>query len=224
MRTLVLSALALPILVGGIVAANPPAGDAKPEVKPAPASPKDDPVTKDPAYVLGFTMKSIDGKDVDLSQYRGKVVLMVNVASQCGLTGQYKALEKLYKDKKDAGLVIIGLPANNFGSQEPGTNEEIATFCKSKYDVTFPMMAKISVKGDDQHALYKKLTGQPAPIGGEVKWNFQKYLVSREGKVIKMFAPTVTPDDKDLVKQVNEALAAGEKPKTDKPADTKPAK
>jgi len=130
---------------------------------------------------LGFKMKSIAGKEVDLAEYKGKVVLMVNVASRCGYTPQYEGLEKLYEKYKDQGFVIIGFPANNFGGQEPGSNEQIKTFCTSKYNVTFPMMSKISVKGDDQHPLYKMLTSEK----GEVKWNFNKFLIGKDGKIIE---------------------------------------
>lgn len=170
-------------------------------------------------YVLGFTMKSIDDKEVNLADYKGKVVLMVNVASKCGYTPQYEGLQKLYAAYKDKGFVILGFPANNFGAQEPGSNEEIAKFCQSKYSVTFPMFAKISVKGDDQHPLYKKLSGQPAPLGGDPKWNFTKFLVDRSGNVTGRFESSVRPDDKDLKAKIEEALAGA----ADKPADTKPA-
>jgi glutathione peroxidase len=139
------------------------------------------------SYVLDFKMKLIDGKEQDLSAYKGKVVVIVNVASKCGFTPQYAALEKLYESKKDKGLVILGFPANNFNAQEPGSNDEIAKFCKDKYSVTFPMFEKISVKGPDQHALYKKLAGQPAPIGGDPKWNFTKFVLDRSGHVVARF-------------------------------------
>ncbi len=129
-------------------------------------------------------MKLIDGKEQNLEDYKGKVVIIVNVASQCGYTPQYEQLQKLYAAKKDKGLVILGFPANNFGAQEPGTNEDVAKFCKDKYSVTFPMFEKISVKGADQAPLYKKLTSQPAPIGGDPKWNFTKFVVDRSGKVV----------------------------------------
>src|SRR5215208_8406995 len=135
------------------------------------------------ASPLDFKVKTIDGKEQKLSEYKGKVVLFVNVASKCGLTPQYKGLEALYEKYKDQGFVILGFPANNFGSQEPGTNEEIKQFCTSKYDVTFPMMSKISVKGDDKHELYKFLTEGAAgkDFAGDVEWNFAKFLVDRNG-------------------------------------------
>ena len=135
--------------------------------------------------VYSFTLNSIDGKPAPLADYKGKVVLLVNVASQCGYTPQYSALEAIYKKYKDQGFVILGFPANNFGAQEPGTNEEIKTFCSRKYSVTFPMYSKISVKGDDQTPLYSYLTRQTgAGIAGEIQWNFTKFLVDRNGNVI----------------------------------------
>ena len=159
-------------------------------------------------YVLDFKMKRIDGNDEDLSTYKGKVVLMVNVASKCGYTPQYQGLEKLYEQDKDKGLVILGFPANNFGSQEPGTNKEIAEFCSSKFNVTFPMFEKISVTGEDTHPLYKRLAAQPAPVGGEPKWNFTKFLVDRNGNVVARFDSKVKPDSPELTKKIDELLAA----------------
>ena len=180
-----------------------PAAPTAPEVKPAvPKAEKPDP------YVLGFTMKDIDGKDVDLAQYKGKVVLIVNVASKCGYTPQYEGLQKLYDAKKDAGLVILGFPANNFGSQEPGSDSEIKQFCTSKYNVTFPMFAKISVKGADQHPLYKKLSAQPDPAGGAPGWNFTKYLVDRSGNAVQKFMDRIKPDDSVLTAKIDLLLGA----------------
>jgi glutathione peroxidase len=155
-----------------------------------------------------FTLSSIDGKAVPLSEYKGKVVLLVNVASQCGFTPQYAGLEALYRKYKDRGLVILGFPANNFGSQEPGTNEEIKQFCSRKYDVTFPMYAKISVKGDDQAPLYQFLTdtGTHPNTGGEIKWNFTKFLAGRDGKILARFEPKVTPDSPEVIAAIEKAL------------------
>jgi glutathione peroxidase len=155
-------------------------------------------------YVLDHAVKDIDGKDVNLAVYKGKTVLLVNVASKCGFTKQYKGLEALYRKYKEQGFVIIGFPANNFNGQEPGTNEEIKQFCSSKFDVTFPMMSKISVKGDDIHPLYKQLTD----AAGEVKWNFNKFLVGRDGKLIKHFESKVTPESEELNGAIEKALAA----------------
>src|SRR5881628_2055035 len=146
--------------------------------------------------IFDFTMNSIDGEPTSLSKFQGKVVLLVNVASRCGFTPQYAALEKVYEKYKDRGFVIVGIPANNFGGQEPGTNQEIKTFCSSKYNVTFPMMAKVSVKGEDTTPLYQFLTDKAAhsQTGGEIKWNFTKFLVGPDGRVITRFEPEVTPD------------------------------
>jgi glutathione peroxidase len=149
-----------------------------------------------------FTLNSIDGSPAPLSAYQGKVVLIVNVASRCGFTPQYAGLEALYEKYKDRGFVILGFPANNFGAQEPGTNEEIKTFCSSKYNVTFPMYSKISVKGDDQAPLYRFLTA----TGGEIQWNFTKFLVDKNGKVVARFEPKVTPESPDVAAAIEKAL------------------
>jgi glutathione peroxidase len=149
-----------------------------------------------------FTLNSIDGKPAPLSAYQGKVVLIVNVASRCGFTPQYAGLEALYEKYKDRGFVILGFPANNFGGQEPGTNEEIKTFCSSKYNVTFPMYSKISVKGDDKAPLYQFLTA----TGGEIQWNFTKFLVDKDGKVVARFEPKVTPESPDVAEAIEKAL------------------
>jgi glutathione peroxidase len=150
-----------------------------------------------------FTLPSIDGAPAPLSAYKGKVALIVNVASQCGYTPQYSGLEKLYEKYKDKGFVVLGFPANNFGAQEPGTNQEIKTFCTRNYNVTFPMYSKISVKGSDKAPLYKFLTDSS---GGEVKWNFTKFLVDENGKVISRFESGVEPDSSELVGAVEKAL------------------
>lgn len=154
--------------------------------------------------VHDFTMTTIDGKPAPLSQFKGKVVLVVNVASRCGLTPQYAGLEALYRKYKDRGFVVVGVPANNFGGQEPGSNEEIAEFCKRTYDVTFPMMAKVSVKGDDMHPLYKHLT---ATKGGDIRWNFTKFLVGKDGRVIERFEPRVEPAAPEVAAAIERALA-----------------
>ncbi|MBL8993920.1 MAG: glutathione peroxidase [Spirochaetia bacterium] len=154
---------------------------------------------------LEFSMTSIDGKKVDLSKYKGKVVLMVNVASKCGNTPQYEGLEKIYGKYKDKGLVILGFPANNFGGQEPGNNEEIAKFCTSKYNVSFDMFSKISVKGDDQDPLYKFLTTE-SKFPGNVTWNFEKFLVGKDGQLVARFAPKEKPESDKVVQAIEEAL------------------
>lgn len=154
--------------------------------------------------IYQFTVKDITGNDFDLAQFKGKKVLIVNTASKCGLTPQYKELEALYKKYKDHNFVIIGFPANNFKNQESGTNEEIAQFCEINYGVTFPMMEKISVKGDDMHPLYKFLT-QKSLNGiedSEVQWNFQKYLIGTDGKLEKVISPRTKPDDKEIIKWI----------------------
>lgn len=150
-----------------------------------------------------FEMKAIDGKPVSLATYKGKVVLFVNVASKCGYTPQYSGLESLYKKYKDQGFVIVGVPANNFGSQEPGTDAEIAQFCSRTYNVTFPMLSKVSVKGSDITPLYGFLT---AAKGGDVKWNFTKFLVGKDGKVIERFEPGVAPESPQLTSAIQQAL------------------
>jgi glutathione peroxidase len=157
--------------------------------------------------IYDFTLPNIDGQPMPLSEFKGKVVLMVNVASQCGYTPQYSALESIYEKYKDQGFVILGFPANNFGAQEPGTNQEIKTFCSRKYSVTFPMYSKVSVKGSDQTPLYKYLTTQADPTHtGDIKWNFTKFLVDRQGNVVQRFEPAVTPDSADVTAAVEKLL------------------
>jgi glutathione peroxidase len=153
-------------------------------------------------------MKSIDGKDVKLSDYKGKVVLLVNVASKCGLTPQYADLEAAYGKYKDKGLVVLGFPANEFGGQEPGTDAEIKEFCTGKYNVSFPMFSKVVVKGDAICPLYKFLTDDKSDPGfsGEIKWNFTKFLVSREGKVVKRIEPKSKITEDDAVKAIEAEL------------------
>lgn len=156
-----------------------------------------------------FKMKGIDGKEVSLAGYKGKVLLVVNVASKCGYTGQYKALEAVYRKYKDKGLVVMGFPANNFLWQEPGSNEEIATFCTRSYDVTFPMFSKISVLGGDKSPLYDYLTSDAAnkQTSGMIKWNFTKFLVDGNGKPIARFGPGTEPDAKEVTAAIEKALA-----------------
>jgi glutathione peroxidase len=162
----------------------------------------------DAASVYDFKMKNIDGKQVSLSDFRGHVTLIVNVASRCGFTPQYEGLQKLYLKYKDQGFVILGFPANNFMGQEPGTDEEIKTFCSAKYNVTFPMFSKISVKGADMHPLYKFLTDKSTnpDFGGDIKWNFNKFLVDKNGKIVARFEPPVKPDSDQVVQAVEKAL------------------
>ena len=155
-----------------------------------------------------FTLDAINGTPAPLANFKGKVLLVVNVASQCGYTYQYEALQALYTKYKDQGFVIAGFPANNFGGQEPGSNAEIGAFCKSKFGVTFPMYSKISVAGKDKAPLYQFLTDKAAnpKTGGEIQWNFTKFLVDRDGKVIARFEPAVEPQSKEVVSAVEAAL------------------
>ena len=159
--------------------------------------------------IYDFTMKSIDGQPVSLKSYKGKVVMVVNVASKCGFTPQYAGLESLYEKYKDRGFVIVGVPANNFASQEPGTNEEIKKFCSTKYNVTFPMMAKVSVVGADETPLYQFLTdkSENPEVGGEIKWNFTKFLFDRNGKPVARFEPAITPDSPQVQTAIESALS-----------------
>lgn len=223
MKTTPIFAAALLALVSGTASAQAEAKP-QPKVEPKPAAqPSTQPAPKtdatpakdtsmetptDPAYVLNYTVDDIDGKPVKLDTYKGKVLLIVNVASRCGYTVQYEAMEKLYKEKHDQGFEILAFPANDFMSQEPGTNAEIKSFCTSKYSVTFPMFSKISVKGEKSHPLYKQIASLPKPVGEEPGWNFTKYLVDRSGHVVARFASAVKPDDKALIAKVNELLAA----------------
>lgn len=151
-------------------------------------------------------LKDIDGKDTSLKAYSGKVILAVNVASRCGNTPQYTGLQALHEKFKDKGLVVLGFPCNDFGAQEPGSNEEVKEFCSTKYKVTFPMMDKLHVKGPGQHALYKELSGPGSPFPGDVKWNFGKFLIGRDGKVIARFEPGVKPEKDEVVKAIEAAL------------------
>jgi glutathione peroxidase len=178
--------------------------------------------------VLSIPVKLADGRETSLDEFRGKVMLVVNVASKCGLTKQYEGLEKLYEDKQRAGLVITAFPANNFKGQEPGSDSEIVEFCQSTYDVKFPIFSKISVKGDDKHPLYRELTGSGVPTTGdgpmkerlrgfgmvvedddEVVWNFEKFLIGRDGRVKARFAPDVTAEDLRLIEAIDRELAKG---------------
>jgi len=158
--------------------------------------------------VRQIPLKDIDGKPTSLKAYDGKVLLVVNVASKCGLTPQYKALEALHRKYKDKGFSVLGFPCNDFGSQEPGTTDEIKEFCSSKYDVSFPMFDKLHVKGPERHPLYEALTGESSPFPGDIKWNFGKFLIGRDGKILKRFEPKVTPDAPEVTQAIEAALAA----------------
>lgn len=164
--------------------------------------------------VHDFGVKDIDGQEVSLSEYRGKVLLIVNVASKCGFTKQYKGLQALHEQFEGRGLQVLGFPANNFGGQETGTHAEIQQFCTQTYGVSFPMFAKISVKGEDQHPLYRFLTSKESnpEHDGKITWNFNKFLVDGQGKVIGRFGTRITPQDKKVVAAIEKALPPAEQP------------
>lgn len=167
----------------------------------------DDEAKKTPA-ALDFKMKSLDGKEIDLSQYLGKVVLVVNVASKCGLTPQYEQLQDIHKKYSEKGLAVIGFPCNQFGAQEPGTPDEIRQFCTKNYDVTFDLFAKVDVNGEEACPLYKYLTSletKPAEKG-KISWNFEKFLINRKGEVVARFAPRTKPDDPEVIKAIETEL------------------
>jgi glutathione peroxidase len=162
-----------------------------------------------PDSVLGFTMKDIDGNDVPLSRYQGKVLLIVNTASQCGYTPQYKGLQAIYQKYHEQGFEILAFPANEFGAQEPGTNKQIKEFCSSNYKVSFPLFSKIVVKGDGIHPLYAFLTGESTnpKFAGPIPWNFAKFLVNRKGEVVARYQPGVKPESSELTVAIEKALA-----------------
>lgn len=157
--------------------------------------------------IYDFTMRTIDGTDRPLKAYEGKVLMIVNVASKCGYTPQYEGLQQLYETYKDSGFMILGFPANNFMWQEPGSDEEIKQFCSVEYGVTFDMFSKISVKGDDQHPLYRFITTNP-DVNGVVKWNFQKYLVDRRGQLVTKFMSGTEPMDEEVISAIESLLEA----------------
>jgi glutathione peroxidase len=158
--------------------------------------------------IQSIPLKDIDGKDTSLKAYEGKVLLVVNVASRCGLTKQYKELQALHEKFKDQGFAVLGFPCNDFGAQEPGTNDEIKVFCTEKYSVSFPMFDKLHVKGAEQHPLYSALTGKEGAFPGDVKWNFGKFLIGKDGKPLQRFEPKTTPDDTSVVSAIEKAIAA----------------
>jgi len=158
--------------------------------------------------VYNYRLKTIDGEPTSLAKYKGKVLLVVNVASACGFTPQYTALEAIYEKYKDKGLVVVGVPANNFANQESGTEAEIKTFCNRKYHVTFPMMSKVSVVGADQTPLYHYLTDKTAnpAVGGDIKWNFTKFLIARNGTPVNRFEPAIKPDSPEVITAIENEL------------------
>ena len=153
-------------------------------------------------------LKDIEGKDASLKAFKGKVVLIVNVASKCGLTPQYAALEGLQQKYKDKGFTVAGFPCNQFGGQEPGTNDEIKQFCSGNYNVTFPLFDKLNVNGAERHPLYVALAGKASPYPGDIKWNFEKFLIGRDGKILKRFEPKTKPDSAEVTAAIEEALAS----------------
>ena len=190
------------LLVAAVLAASARTGLAAPDAPAEPAKVK-------VAPVLNFKMQGLDGKQVNLAKFQGKVVLIVNVASECGLTPQYKALQKLHDDYADKGLVVLGVPANEFGGQEPGTDKEIAAFCKTNYNVKFPMLSKVVVKGRGIAPLYQHLTSRKTnpKFGGDIKWNFTKFLISRDGTIVARFEPATKPDAPAVVNAIEAELA-----------------
>ena len=158
--------------------------------------------------IYDIKLKDIDGKDTTLAAYKGKAVLIVNVASKCGYTKQYSGLEATYQKYKDKGLVVLGFPCNQFGGQEPGTSIDIKIFCSSKFGVTFPLFDKIEVNGANRHPLYVALAGKDSPFPGDIKWNFNKFLIGKDGKIVKRFDSKVAPESEELTQAIEAALAA----------------
>jgi glutathione peroxidase len=196
--------------VSGVAQSKPDQPPSRKVVEAAPATQKAEVTAQTAAGPLEFTMPDINGKNVPLSKYKGDVVLIVNVASKCGFTPQYTDLQALHEKYAGRGLKILGFPANNFKEQEPGTNSEIKAFCEKNFGVTFDLFAKVSAKGDDACELYKFLTSESKNPGhgGEIAWNFTKFLVGRDGKVLHRFEPKVKPDDPAVIKAIEEALVA----------------
>lgn len=197
-------------LVGAVALANDPPADSTKPAAPTTSTEQTASLTSKSSQgatamekvdYLKIPFKTITGNDSTLAAFKGKVVLVVNTASECGFTPQYEGLEDLYEKYKAKGLVVVGFPANNFGKQEPGTNEQIAKFCSTKYSVTFPMMAKVSVKGTDKHPLFQYLTEQ-SPIPGEIKWNFSKFLLDKNGKLVARYLSEITPLDSGLTSRI----------------------
>jgi glutathione peroxidase len=160
--------------------------------------------------VLEFQARRLSGPTESLERYRGQVLLIVNTASRCGYTSQYEGLQALYERYRDRGFTVLGFPSNDFGNQEPGSDDQIRAFCRANYGVEFPMFSKVRVRGDDAHPLYAYLTSLPEPMGGPVRWNFQKYLVDRSGRVVGRYASGVRPGDPELVSEIERLLASPE--------------
>ncbi len=154
-----------------------------------------------------LTLDALDGKSLPLDTFKGKVVLVVNVASKCGLTPQYATLENLYQQFKDKGFSVLGVPCNQFAGQEPGTEQDIQDFCSLNYGVTFPMSSKLEVNGPDRHQLYRLLAGEGAEFPGDITWNFEKFLMGKDGRVLARFSPRTAPDDPSVIQAIEKALA-----------------
>lgn len=165
-------------------------------------------VTLSAGSIHGISVADIDGKTGTLAPFKGRVLLIVNVASECGYTPQYKGLEAVFAKYRDQGLTVLGFPCNQFGGQEPGTNSEIKNFCSTTYHVTFPLFAKIEVNGANRHPLYTALAGADSPFPGDIKWNFNKFLVGRDGRILKRFASNAKPDSPEVIKAIEAALAS----------------
>ena len=165
-------------------------------------------ITASAQSIYDLKLKDIDGKDTTIAAYKGKPVLIINVASKCGYTRQYAGLEATYQKYKAQGFAVLGFPCNQFGGQEPGTNEEIKQFCSSKYSITFPLFDKVEVNGANRHPLYVALAGKDSPFPGDIKWNFNKFLVGKDGKIVKRFESKVAPDSEELTKAIEDVLAA----------------
>jgi glutathione peroxidase len=163
--------------------------------------------TNDSANISELKVKDINLNEVKLSEYKGKVLLIVNVASKCGFTSQYEALQKVYEKYKDKGFVILGFPCNDFGSQEPGTNEEIKSFCSLNYEVTFPMFDKVHVKGKNKELLFKLLTDNPVTGKSSIKWNFEKFIIDKEGNIVDRFRSATKPDNKKIISLIEKELS-----------------
>ena len=202
------AALCLALIVKSFAADDAPATSQPPATAPAQTTTAQNPVTQPASSsIYDIPIKDITGKDASLAPYKGQVLLIVNVASKCGFTPQYKGLEAVYEKYKDKGLVILGFPCNQFNKQEPGTDADIEQFCTSKFGVTFPMFDKIEVNGDNRHALYTQLASAPG-FPGKITWNFNKFLIGRDGTIIKWYDSKVTPDSAELTQAIEAALAA----------------
>ena len=200
--------LCLALMLKSFAADEAPATSQPPATAPAETTTAQNPVTSPASTsIYDIPVKDISGKDTSLAPYKGKVLLIVNVASKCGFTPQYTGLEAVYEKYKDKGLVILGFPCNQFGKQEPGTDEEIQAFCTSKFGVTFPMFDKIEVNGENRHPLYTKLATAPG-FPGKIGWNFNKFLVGRDGTIIHWYESKVTPEGPELTQAIEAALAA----------------